>query len=114
MSKTVEAVIIATDVKGRNKARFCESFKRRYYLLTKQNFTIHDAILLPEKMTKQESLEYIIQHKEELRDSNSLSVVEKTLERFKPKFSLKTILLRKRKQLTTDEVMTVVESVLNA
>lgn len=111
MDKKVEAIIVATDPKGRNKARFCESFKRRYYLLSKQGFNIHEAILLPEKMTKQESIDYVLSNPNVLVNQDNLVVFKKPT---KNKISIESIRNRARKQLSNDEIISIVESVVNA
>lgn len=113
MDKTVVAIIIASDIKGRNKVRFCENLSRRYSLLTKQGFTIHDIIEMPEKMSKKEAVAYVLANTSLLNHADSLSVTEKAQMRFAPKkLSVEAILLRKRKVMSTDEVMNIVESVL--
>ena len=111
MDKKVEAIIVATDPKGRNKARFCESFKRRYYLLSKQGFIIHEAILLPEKMDKQSAIDYVLANPTILSNQSNLDVFKKPT---KTKITIESIRSRAKKQLSTDEVMTIVESLVNA
>lgn len=111
MDKKVEAIIVATDPKGRNRARFCESFKRRYSLLTKQGFNIHEAILLPQKMDKQESIDYVLANPTVLNNQSNLDVFKKPT---KAKISIESLRNRAKKQLSSDEIMTIVESVVNA
>jgi hypothetical protein len=79
--------------------------------LTKQGFNIHEAILLPQKMDKQESIDYVLANPTVLNNQSNLNVFKKST---KTKISVESIRNRARKQLTSDEIISIVESVVNA
>jgi hypothetical protein len=75
-----EGIIIATDTKGRNKVRFCESIRRRENLLTQQGFTIHDKVMFLTKLNKEAGLRYAVDC--EFTHSDSKNVVLKALSKY--------------------------------
>jgi hypothetical protein len=72
LTDLVEGIIIASDIRGRNKVRFCASVENRLYLLKAQGFTIHDIVNSAEKMSRTDILKYALNSNFDHVDSKKL------------------------------------------
>lgn len=83
--KLFDSVIIASDSKDNNKVRFCNDLANRVKKLHRNKFTIHDTIQLPQKMTKRQIVDYLLDRQHERKCDEDREAVENALDILKRK-----------------------------
>ena len=114
----VSGIIIASDKSGNNKVRFCDDVQRRFNILTKQEFVIHDIVRSDTPLSRIEmlklALDYDFDHVDSLKlVQNLLFKYDKSLFR---EINKKNLLeeIAKRPKRDTDITITDLDKVLQS
>ncbi len=91
--KLYDSVIIASDKNGVNKLRYCNNLNKRLEVLKRDNFTVHETIVLPRHMTKREIVDTLLTMQHERLCDSDRTAVENAMK----------VLKRKNVRITTFE-----------